>query len=132
MRIQAQVRSIEYYVIDIEVPDDADEDAQREAVRNEYYSVMMSPDDTETEIGDINVIPAGGWWGICCPNVDGEMEVLRDSETGEPALYVDRDNADEECEEINQSTDGGYFVCECDGDGNVVGAEIETPEEVTA
>lgn len=75
---------------------------------------------------------SAGWWGICCPNVHGEMEVLRDSETGEPALYVDRDNADEECEEINQSTDGGYYVCECDGDGNVVGAEVETPEEVTA
>lgn len=56
MRIQAQVRSIEYYYIDIEVPDDADEDARHEAVIAAYEARSMDPDDHDFEVGDIDIV----------------------------------------------------------------------------
>ncbi len=37
---------------------------------------------------------------------------LADSETGAPSAYLDRQNAQAECDQLNQDTDGGYFVGE--------------------
>ncbi len=37
---------------------------------------------------------------------------LADSETGTPSVYLDRQNAQAECDQLNQDTDGGYFVGE--------------------
>lgn len=56
MRIQAQVRSIEYFNIEVEVPDDADYFEQREAIVAAYGERTTDPDDHDIEVGDIDPI----------------------------------------------------------------------------
>lgn len=70
-----------------------------------------------------------GWWGLYCVNVHGDLEILRDSETGEPSVYLDFDDAMDECRAINEGTESeDYYVRECDRAGNIEGG----PENVFA
>jgi hypothetical protein len=47
---------------------------------------------------------------ICTENTCGDIEPIFDSETGAPSVFFNRENAQAEVDEINQMTDGGYFV----------------------
>lgn len=60
------------------------------------------------------------WWGLFVSNVYGELEVLRDTETGEPCIYLDAAKAFRECDGLNETTDGGYMTAICDCDGNPI------------
>ncbi len=41
---------------------------------------------------------------------------LADSSTGAPSVFLRRQNAQAECDQLNQDTDGGYFVGEAEYD----------------
>ena len=58
MKIKATVKCIEYFDIEVEVPDNATDEEQYEAIREGYYAQMSSPDDSETEIGEIEEVDA--------------------------------------------------------------------------
>jgi hypothetical protein len=42
----------------------------------------------------------------------GTSVPLADSETGSPSVFLERQNAQTECDQLNRDTDGGYFVGE--------------------